>query len=598
MQSSIISQLESLNEVTTNLVQCQSLAKVVKKALEEVRKRLKVQVASIFLLSKEGVIERIGIDGVDRDNNPIDDRWLSNEHYQPGESFSGFPVPKADSKSDYGKPNYVNNFTEQYPRMKYEKEYLEKLGKLQCGISVPLNGLSRTFGTLEVLNKQEKNSFTSEDLYWLMLIGSNLAEIISSFISKEYNKNFKSLIDILVDLEPSSKNFNLNDFYENIANKVISKFTPYKVCIIRIPDQNEALNIKARVCTKDISLEERIDSSIPKKSYIIGKVYDTKEAQFIDNIQLQIDRFFNKDWIQAQGLKSFACLPLKIKNNCVGTISIYSKYRMKFSKNDRDILKYLAFLIAAITERVRIIDELKRVRKELSDAQEKFLNMAILVGYETQLENFIHQYKNELIETSLVLRDLLTNKKSLKEKNILINDKLDWLENRTKELKSLIRVDEPISVQINDLIKEVIETFPFDNSIEFKETYNDLPVIYVNKNKITCVIHNLISNAIVAINRTQKKKGKILITTNVVIVKDIQKIQLVFEDNGIGISNEIRDEIYKQGFTTRKNQGGTGMGLYIAKMIIEDYGGRIYFNSKVGQGTKFYVEIPIKRHQK
>ena len=260
-------------------------------------------------------------------------------------------------------------------------------------------------------------------------------------------------------------------------------------------------------------------------------------------------------------------------------------------------MEYLAFLIAAITERVRIIDELRRVKKELNDAHEKFLNISILVGTETQLEDFIHQYKNELIEGELVLRDLLSNKKSQKEKNIIINEKLDWLEKRTKELTGLIREEEPVPVQINDLVKQVIKPLSVDNSIEFKEKYNKIPVISVDPNKIKSVIHNLISNAIIAINKAQKKKGKISITTNVVVVKDIQKIQLVVEDNGIGIPNENRDEIYEKGFTTRKNEGGTGLGLYISKLIVEDYGGRIYFNSKVGQETKFYVEIPIKRHQ-
>ena len=66
MESSISSQLQSLNEVTRDLVQCQSREEVIKKALAEVRKHLKVQVASIFLLSKEGVIERVGIDGIER----------------------------------------------------------------------------------------------------------------------------------------------------------------------------------------------------------------------------------------------------------------------------------------------------------------------------------------------------------------------------------------------------------------------------------------------------------------------------------------------------------------------------------------------------
>lgn len=103
----------------------------------------------------------------------------------------------------------------------------------------------------------------------------------------------------------------------------------------------------------------------------------------------------------------------------------------------------------------------------------------------------------------------------------------------------------------------------------------------------------MLSNAIFAIDKAQRERGLIFIHTDVVVVKNISKIQITVEDNGIGIPNKNRDKIYEQGFTTREHRGGTGMGLYISKLIVEEYGGIIYLDSKLGQGTKFYVEIPI-----
>ena len=599
MNSSVLNKLDAITQVSSELMKSKSLEESIGKALAMVRMQLDSQVASLFLLSKEGVVERIGISGIDVEGCPIANDWLQNENYEPGESFSGCSIPTVDSGSEYGSPNCVfNDMVETYPKMKYGRDYQEKLGELRCGISIPLNGTSGTFGSLEVLNKNTQTKFTYEDLVWLSLIGSNLSGIIRLFISKEYNETFQSLVDILVSLKPNSSGFDLNSICERITNLVISRFTPYKVCIIRVPDSDESLRVKAQSYTADISWLERKNSSIPRKYYIIGRVYDTQKAQYIEDVELDVDSFFNKIWIQSQGLKSYACLPLSIRGNCVGTISVYTTFKVRFRKSEKDFLEYLAFLVAAIIERVHIINELREVRKELSNSQEKFLNSSILIGYETQLKGIAHQYKNELIEISLTLKDILSEKKSKKEKNRIIHEKLNWIERRRNEISALISERETVPVDINDLIKKIAKTILVDEHIKAEESYNyEIPIIIIESEKIASVVHNLLSNSIASIDQAYRKQGKIFVSTDIVTVNGIRKIRISIEDNGTGISNEVKDKIYEQGFTTRKEAGGTGLGLYISKMIVEEYGGRLYYESRVGQGTTFYIEIPLRRYQ-
>ncbi|MCZ8162204.1 MAG: hypothetical protein O9275_16020, partial [Microcystis sp. LE19-196.1B] len=61
----ILIQLRSLNQVSKTLIRCKSQEEAIQVALQEVREKLNVQVASIFLFSKDGVLKRFGIDGVD-----------------------------------------------------------------------------------------------------------------------------------------------------------------------------------------------------------------------------------------------------------------------------------------------------------------------------------------------------------------------------------------------------------------------------------------------------------------------------------------------------------------------------------------------------
>lgn len=598
-KESLLKHLHSLNDVSIALMQCHSIEELVQKALAEVRRRLDVQVASVFLFSKEGVIRRVGIDGVDRYGNPIDNSWL-NEFYKPGESFSGKAVPASDAKSSFGEPQYSNNIFEEYPQMKYAIDYQEKLKELKCGISVPLNGLNKTFGTLEVLNKQDRKGFGSDDLYWLMLIGTSVADSISSLERQKYFQISDSLLEKLVYLEPNYKNFNLNKFYEFVAGQLITDFTPYKVCIIRTIDKNEELNIEAKSCTEDINLDRRVDGSIKTGSKIVGEVYQTQGPCFVENISSQINEFNNKEWIEQQSLKSFACLPLLVKNKCVGTLSVYTGHPNRFYEDEKAFLKNIAFLSASVAARFQILQELRKVRKQLDEEREKFFNSSILIGYDSMLESFLHQYKNELIDGKLTL-ERVSNKNSIsqKEREQIIEDRLRWLEKRIEELQAQFREDSPVSVDINELVKETVKVIALDDGdIEIEQNYDDkIPLVSLDEEKIKHIIRNLISNAKIAIDKANKKKGKISVSTGIVTSDRIKYMQIIVEDNGIGIPKEIQDKIFDQGFTTRKDEGGTGIGLYVSRLILNNYGSKIYHESSVGKGTKFFVNIPIRRYQ-
>jgi signal transduction histidine kinase len=134
-----------------------------------------------------------------------------------------------------------------------------------------------------------------------------------------------------------------------------------------------------------------------------------------------------------------------------------------------------------------------------------------------------------------------------------------------------------------------------DRAINLTTNYNsDIPDIWANERELEEVISNLISNAVKSIQKN-KRRGNIKVSTDTVEISRILCMQISIEDDGIGIRNEDREKIFQRGFTTYP--GGTGMGLFITKEILEGYGGSIDFDSRVGKGTKFVVNIPIKRHQ-
>jgi len=165
-----------------------------------------------------------------------------------------------------------------------------------------------------------------------------------------------------------------------------------------------------------------------------------------------------------------------------------------------------------------------------------------------------------------------------------------------KDLLITSRIEEgtlPIKkekVSLTEVIKTLISEFrPFAQASNITVDFfyeENLPKISTDQNQIKVVLENLLDNAI----RYMGKKGKVKIN-----LKKIEK-KILFEirDNGIGIPPEDQTYIFQKFFRSEsRGKGGTGLGLFITKSIIEKLGGKIWFDSKEGEGTTFYFTLPI-----
>ena len=74
------------------------------------------------------------------------------------------------------------------------------------------------------------------------------------------------------------------------------------------------------------------------------------------------------------------------------------------------------------------------------------------------------------------------------------------------------------------------------------------------------------------------------------------QLTIIISDNGVGMSDEVKQKLYENFFTTKPIGQGTGLGMNIIRDIIENkHGGRITFESVEGEGTQFTLTIPIKK---
>jgi signal transduction histidine kinase len=146
-------------------------------------------------------------------------------------------------------------------------------------------------------------------------------------------------------------------------------------------------------------------------------------------------------------------------------------------------------------------------------------------------------------------------------------------------------------VTIDSPIMELVQLFEsaYKHRITFETDYALNEPVLCHLNDVMHVLLNLLTNAVQAI----PSKGTIIITT----AKVYDQAVISVADTGDGIGSEIVDHIFTPHFTTKKTDHALGLGLSINSEIIQKHGGTLTFESKVNQGTRFIIGLPLQGNQ-
>lgn len=141
---------------------------------------------------------------------------------------------------------------------------------------------------------------------------------------------------------------------------------------------------------------------------------------------------------------------------------------------------------------------------------------------------------------------------------------------------------------LNEIVETVHDLFRKrdDMDISMVEPIDEL-YVFADKNHLVRILNNLLRNAIQAI--PEDRRGKI----DIELSRKGSEAVIRISDNGTGIPDHMKDKVFTPNFTTKSS--GTGLGLAISANMIDSFNGRIYFETKVGKGTDFFVVIPLMR---
>ena len=237
------------------------------------------------------------------------------------------------------------------------------------------------------------------------------------------------------------------------------------------------------------------------------------------------------------------------------------------------------------------------IQSNLNSLQEYFQDLLGLISRQTEFQSAWK--RNDRVRLTELARELdeLGRKTNLdglvSDLGRLVDETRQGTERVSKivkNLKAFARADsgKPEPVNLNERLEETLTVI--NNELKYKaevvREFGDIPSVMGMPGELNQVFLNLLVNAAQAI----PKRGEIRIRT---FAQD-GHVGVEIKDNGAGIPEENLPRIFDPFFTTKAPGKGTGLGLSVAYGIVEKHKGRIEVDSKVGQGTRFTVFLPVE----
>ncbi|HEX9825592.1 MAG TPA: tetratricopeptide repeat-containing sensor histidine kinase, partial [Flavobacteriaceae bacterium] len=329
-------------------------------------------------------------------------------------------------------------------------------------------------------------------------------------------------------------------------------------------------------------LDKNEVSQIPER--IIGLNADNLLDPNKPQIQEQIDAI-NKSQEQNKNLKFY------LYGLIAALIVALTFLIITFSKRKNDLklvddYKYQNEQIRLknenISKQIADLEEINNVKDRLFSIVSHDLKDSI-----SSIKGFIDLLREEGISQEEFYELIPELSENADNASLLLFNLLNWSKTQLQNLEpnpELFNIQDVFKTKMA-LIEQKVEQ---KRIVLIDESQREL--IYADKSMIEIVIQNLLTNA-VKFSRT----GDMITISN---KKQNGNTLICIEDTGVGIAKENLDKLFKSNaFTTigTKNEKGTGLGLSICKELVELNKGRIWVESTVNVGTKFYVELPKDR---
>lgn len=402
-------------------------------------------------------------------------------------------------------------------------------------------------------------------------------------------KERKALYEVVTQITGDNKDINFGcSAILNIVAKIVE--ADVAACLILDEDKNTL-----EVHPGAFGIEEKDYYGIPITNMDSSSVRVFTENKPFISSNAQEDTEVLTKYAKLWNIHSLMVVPIALHGKIIGVLRIGSSKENFFTDDQLEFLSIIADELALIIEMVTLYDNLSKTAKEL--AQSNSMKDEFLAAVSHELKTPLTTIKGFI---SVILSGEAGSLTAQQTKFLNITDQaVGRLNHLISDLLDLSRLTGKVEmefeeVSIEDLIRQSTSNLVFkakEKHVKFHSKLDkNLKSVMADPRWLTRVIDNLLVNALKFSNKNSEIKITVHNKGEALVVGVI--------DSGPGIAKDEQRLIFDKFYRGKNNSDktpGTGLGLAISKSVVEKHGGKIWVESEVDEGAKFFFALPFSK---
>ena len=463
------------------------------------------------------------------------------------------------------------------------------------GTPIQLHGVA--YGNLYLTEKAGGGDFDEEDEELVTLLAGQAAVAIENARLYEAERATRSRQERLQMVTDTALAHPELDDLLSVLLPLIRRLLGADHCALLLLDEDSQELVVRAVEGAGIDAEQVIGLSFPIGDSTVGRVAAEGRPMVVADVDSAsgLNRI-----VRELGIKSLCFVPLLMPGRVVGVLHVGTLSQRVFTEDEVELLRLAADRAAVAIVHARLFQAEREAAEALARTNEELRELDKLK--DLFVSGVSHELRTPL--TSMLgylelLREGEAGELSDEQQHFLeiVERNCQRLYHLIDDILFMSRLDsgrfelERASTDLRELVAERVESIrpaAEKERVEVQLDICDAPLqLWADRSRLAQVVDNLLSNGV----KFTPEGGDVFVTVS----SSGDTTRLEVRDTGVGIPEDDAKRLFERFFraSTAHNIQGTGLGLSITKTIVEAHGGTISFQSSVGVGTTFTVDLPL-----
>ena len=337
-----------------------------------------------------------------------------------------------------------------------------------------------------------------------------------------------------------------------------------------------------------------IGRPVPLEGSIAGTVLRENRAFSVDDVRQDKRHYMGIDEETEFQTRSILGVPMRSRNRVIGVLEAVNKRALPWTQDDFNYLSIVAAQAAVAIESAQMVTALQKANDELSQldklksdfiaiaSHELRTPLGVILGYTSFLQETndeeVRALASKVVASALQLRRIIEDLTNLR-----------YMEQNESELH---RETIPLGEFINEIVHDILSLVEAKHHrLQYAPPPPDL-IVSIDRIRMGMALTNVLNNAL----RFTPDGGRIIVQTE--RHNKEREVWITVTDTGIGLTRDQLERIFERFYQVEdhmtRTKGGMGIGLSIARAMVEAHGGRIWANSPgLNQGSTFTITMPL-----